>query len=168
MKYTSAEANKLLKTLQDELATVRSLEEQGKEFIAAMGEDVESVRPAYDFDATQKAIDLIDGKIRTVKHAINMFNATTTVPDFDMTIDQMLVYIPQLSRRKEKLEEMVRKLPKSRDNSYGRSSNYIEYRYLNYDVNKAKAEYDKISKLLTSAQMALDVVNTTLTMDINA
>ena len=56
MKYTSAEANKLLRKLNDEKTSVMYREENGKEVLAAVGEDIESVRPKYDFTETQNEI----------------------------------------------------------------------------------------------------------------
>ena len=53
MKYTSAEAGKLLKKLNDDRASILLREENGKEFLAAVGEDIESVRPDYNFKETQ-------------------------------------------------------------------------------------------------------------------
>lgn len=53
MKYTSAEAGKLLKKLNDERASILLREENGKEFLAAVVEDIESVRPDYNFKETQ-------------------------------------------------------------------------------------------------------------------
>ena len=53
MKYTSAEAGKLLKKLNDERASILLREENGKEFLAAVGEGIESVRPDYNFKETQ-------------------------------------------------------------------------------------------------------------------
>lgn len=45
-------------------------------------------------------------KIRKVKHAINVFNTVTNVPDFDMIIDEMLVFFPQLTKKCETLSRM--------------------------------------------------------------
>ena len=56
MKYTSSEANKLLKQLKQEHDYLTTMEMQSREFNAAMGEDVESVRPAYDYAGTQEAL----------------------------------------------------------------------------------------------------------------
>ena len=42
-------------------------------------------------------------EIRKLKHALNVFNASNKVPGFEMTVDEMLVYLPQLSREKNKL-----------------------------------------------------------------
>ena len=49
MKYTSAQANKLLKKLNDEYSALLHKEQRSRDFRAAMGEDIESVRPAYDY-----------------------------------------------------------------------------------------------------------------------
>ena len=47
MNYTSAEANKLLKKLNDEYTALLDKETRSRDFRAAMGEDIASVRPAY-------------------------------------------------------------------------------------------------------------------------
>ena len=85
-----------------------------------------------------------------------------------MTIDQMLVYIPQLNQRRVKLRDMAGALPKSRVK--GRSaanSAVIEYNYANYSVEEAKAAADAASEELARAQTALDKVNSTETMEID-
>lgn len=167
MKYTSAEAAKLLRRLNDDYYALISMEERSRDFLAAMGEDVESVRPEYDYEKTQEKLSELEAQIRTVKHAINVFNSTHTVEGFDMTIDAMLIFIPQLSRRKEKLFVMKSRLPKVRENAYGRNTTIIDYRYINYDLSKVEEDYRKVSDLLAKAQTALDVVNTTATMEID-
>lgn len=160
MTYTSAQANKLLKKLHDEHAALLDRENRSKDFRAAMGEDVESVRPAYDYGDTQNRLAELEQRIRKVKHAINVFNATHVIPDFHMTIDEMLVYIPQLTRRKNKLLEMKSRLPKERvEEQYGRPSNIIDYRYANYDIAAVEADYEKTADELSRAQLALDAVN---------
>ena len=108
----------------------------------------------------------LEGKIRKLKHAVNVFNATHVVPGFDMTIDEMLVYIPQLTRRKAKLAEMKAKLPKSRVSEVGaRISNVIDYTYLNYDLAEVEADYERVSDELSDAQLALDAVNSSETFE---
>lgn len=95
-----------------------------------------------------------------------VFNATHVVPGFDMTIDEMLVYIPQLTRRKAKLAEMKAKLPKSRVSEVGaRISNVIDYTYLNYDLAEVEADYERVSDELSDAQLALDAVNSSETFE---
>lgn len=166
MKYTSAEAAKILRQLNDDYAYLSSIESDSREFIAAVSEDPESVRPEYNFEETQKRLDEVNEKIRKVKHAINVFNTTHTVPGFDMTVDEILVYIPQLTRKTNKLYGMKNRLPKVRQTSSYRT-NIIDYSYANYDIKAAEAEYAKAADTLAKAQLALDTLNSTETMEID-
>ena len=160
MKYTSAQANKLLKKLNDEYSSLLDKEQRSRDFRAAMGEDIESVRPAYDYAKTQARLEELEGTIRRLKHAINRFNTTQVVDGFGITIDEMLVYIPQLTKRKSKLLEMKSRLPKERvEEQYGRQSNIIDYTYTNCDLAAVEADYEKTADELSRAQLALDTVN---------
>ena len=153
MKYTSAQANKLLKKLNDEYSALLHKEQRSRDFRAAMGEDIESVRPAYDYAKTQARLEELEGTIRRLKHAINCFNTTQVVDGFGITIDEMLVYIPQLTKRKSKLLEMKSRLPKERvEEQYGQQSNIIDYTYTNYDLAVVEADYEKTADELSRAQ----------------
>ncbi|MDE7288602.1 MAG: hypothetical protein K2N71_03735 [Oscillospiraceae bacterium] len=166
MKYTSAEAAKILRQLNEDYSSVLNMETESCTFIAAVSEDIETVRPEYDFEETQKKLAEIEEKIRRVKHALNVFNTTHTVPGFDMTVDEMLVYIPQLTRKKNKLAGMKDRLPKVRQAANYRS-NIIDYSYANYDIKSAEAEYTRVAETLAKAQLALDTLNSTETMEID-
>lgn len=169
VQCTSAEAAKLLRKLNDELTNVFSMELQSREFSAALGEDVESVRPAYDYAAVQVKIGELERRIRLLKHTINTFNLTQEVPGFDMTVDQMLVYLPQLKSRVSKLYAMQQRLPKQRERvGYGGGSQIIDYSYANYDIEAVRADYERTAEELSRAQTALDLVNTTTRLEIPA
>ena len=171
MKYTSSEAAKLLQKLNEELNEVKRMESMSSVFNAALGESVEDVRPAYDFKAVQGKISILQEKIRKVKHAINVFNCAQEVPGFDMTIDQVLILIPQLNKEKSKLDAMANTLPKVRENMIGAfrnsSSNIIDYKYANYEISDAKAALKEVSDRLSQAQTALDFVNSTVKFEID-
>ena len=166
-KYTSAEAAKLLKALEEEIKELRADEERMATFNAAVEEDPESVRPEYSYADTQQKLDALSARVRKVKHAINVFNTTQAIPEFDITIDEMLVLIPQLTAKKKKLAAMAARLPKERA-SNGRFSEpkFIDYTYANYDVKAVKEDLRKTAAELSKAQLALDLVNTTISFEI--
>lgn len=170
MKYTvtSAEASKLLKKVMEEKDLLLESEAKSRSFNASLGEDIESVRPEYDYDETQSQLEALNLKIRVIKHAISCFNLTHTVGDSGMTIDQVLVYIPQLTEMRNRLYSMQNCLPKQRTSVGGIGANtVIDYRYTNYSVEQTRADYTRASDALRDIQTALDVVNTTVTMEID-
>lgn len=168
-KMTSAEAAKLLRKLNEELDAIIRKEAQSKDFLAALGEDPESVRPKYDYSGTSRQIDGLEARIRQLKHAINLFNTTTAVPEIGMTVDQALVYIPQLTKRCEKLRDMMNKFPKTRETAagFGRGSALIDYRYLNYDAAEVEADYREAKRELDTAQLQLDLINSTAELSVD-
>lgn len=166
-KMTSAQAAKELKRLNELHTALLDKEQKSAVFTAAIQEDIELARPEYSYSDMQAELQNIEKQIICLKHSINQFNISYMIPGFDMTIDQMLVYIPQLTARKRKLERMAARLPKERvNNSFSHSSNFIEYIHSNYDVNAAKKDLDETSALLAEAQMALDLANTTVEFDV--
>ena len=164
MLYTSAEAAKLLRKLNDDKIDLEENERQSSTFSAAINENIEQARPEYDYEKTRAELEEIELKIRKVKHAINKFNLEHEVPGFNMTIDQLLVYLPQLKRKKTKLNIMKSRLAKTREPV--RVAGTIEYTYANYDVAQVKKDYDKISNELSRAQLALDALNTQIKFEI--
>lgn len=168
MKLTSAQAVKLLRRFNEEYAMLVEEEKSSRVFTAAIQENIEAVRPPYDFASFQEKLDAIDTKIRVIKHAINLFNTTHEVPGFGMTIDEVLVCLPQLTRKKNKLTQMSRRLEKERvDGCYGSSSTNIEYTYANYSVREVREMLAEVSEMQGRLQTALDIVNTQEIMEID-
>lgn len=168
MHYTSAEAAKLLRQLKEKEENLLGMEKRSREFRAALGENVDSVRPPYDYAAIQQELHEMNCKIRIVKHAINQFNVEHEVPGFGMTIDQMLIYIPYLNSQKDKLRRMADRLPKQREKVSGIvHSSVIDYNYANYDISVVQEDYKRVSNELSRAQTALDVINNTELMEID-
>ena len=169
MKITSKEANKLLKKLNEDYQSLLAEEELSKVFVAATIENVEECRPKYDYVETQKKLKSMQEKIRKLKHAINVFNTTTKVEGFDVTIDEILVLMPQLTKQKEKLLSMKNKNVRQRAlNRYGEyGSSRIDYTYVNYDIEAVKKDYDETVDTLSRAQMALDKANTSSKIEID-
>lgn len=168
-KMTSAQAAKELKKLNTQQAALIAKEKKSSVFIAAIQEDVESVRPTYDYRKTQQELEQLEERIRLLKHSINQFNITQVIPEYGITIDQMLIYIPQLTARKNKLDKMRNRLPREREQDiYGRrGTSIVEYSYSNYDIETVEADYEKTVDELAKAQNALDKINTTVLFDVN-
>ncbi len=165
MKVTSAQVSKILRSLVEEYNAKLENESNSREFIASLGEDPETVRPSYDYPKARDELEELEGKIRKIKHALNVFNSTCLIPELGMTIDEALIYIPQLTRTKTKLAEMKAKLPKSRIPWRG-SSSIVDYLYLNYNVNEVEEDFRSVSKRLSEAQLALDNANTSNYLEI--
>lgn len=161
MKATSQEANKILNKLQEDIRTLKAEENNNFKFVAATIENEEYLRPEYDFKKTQNKIALLEEKVRKLKHAINVFNCTYEVDGY--TIDQILIFLPQLNQTKMKLFGMLSQPPKRRKSVNG---NIIDYEYLNYNIEDAKKEYEAVDGLLTRLQNKLNLVNSTVEFDI--
>ena len=138
-KFANLEEQK--ERAQKELKTLQENERGVMTFNAAVVEDVESCRPEYDYEAVQKTLSALEETIINLKHQINKFNSETGVDGFDKTIDEMLVYIPMLTRRKEKLNGMKNAMAKTRE-SVNMRSTIIDYRYANYDLKKGREPND--------------------------
>lgn len=167
MTVTSAQAHKLLNKLTDDFAHLARKEQQSCVFNAAVGEDIESVRPEYSYAETQAALDEIRAKIRKIKHAVNIFNTTTVIPEIGITIDEALVLIPQLSKKRSSLSVMKARLPKERVETGRFSGGIIDYKIVNYDLKTVEKDYDEVSEYLAKVQTALDLVNGTVTFEID-
>lgn len=165
MRVTSSEANKMIKQLRDDITYWKLQEQNGSRFIAATIENIEHVRPAYSYEEVTAKFTECDEKIRKVKHALNVFNSTTVVDGFDMTVDEMLVFLPQLSDQQTRLAKLLMKPEKERVMNSGRTS-IIEYEYANYDYATVKKDYDEISALKNRALTALDVTNNTVQFEV--
>ena len=102
--------------------------------------------------------------------AINLANVTSKimVNDEEMSVDTILVKMAQLNKRKMILDDMRKRQAKTRlDNAYSSIKKaVVEYRYINYDLEVVKAEYERIDALIAKMQMELDKYNQTVEFDV--
>lgn len=164
MKITSAAANKMVRELNNQIDMLKIVEDQSEKYNCSVGENPDDVKPEYNFFDTQEKLWDLEDQVRKLKHAINVFNTSTYISKFNMTIDQILIWMPQLSQRITKLEKMASRIPKIRVNQYG--SNIVDYQIINYDLEEIKNELDKHVKLLNDVQNELDIINNTKEFDI--
>lgn len=168
-KMTSAYANKMLKSLEEDKTFWVNKEKASSTYVAAINE--EPVVPEYDYAEVAAIIAEIDEKTAIIKHALNLSNATAKVPvgDAEMSIDTILVKMAQLNKRKSVLDVMRKQLPKAREEQrpYMSRNTVPEYRYINYDLDLIKQEYERVSRIIMEMQMALDKYNQTVQFDVD-
>ena len=168
MKMTSAYANKLLKKLNEDKEFWRNKEHSGYLYTASL--DEEPVIPDYDYATVAAEIEKIDDQICLIKHAINLANVTSriVVGDREMTVDEILVRMAQLNKRKTVLDNMRKQSPKVRlcTSHFGQRKPAPEYQFINYDLELVKAEYERIDCEIAEMQIALDKHNQTFEFDV--
>ena len=166
---TSAYANKMLRSLEEDKAFWMNKEATSSTYVAAINE--EAVVPEYDYVEVAATIAKIDEKIAIIKHALNVTNATAKVQveDVEMSIDTILIKMAQLNKRKSVLDVMRKQLPKARveHHSYMSRNSVPEYIYINYDLELIKKEYEYISVKIMEMQMALDRYNQTVQFEVD-
>ncbi len=166
-KVTSAYANKMLRSLEEDKDFWRSKEKESYTYVAAINE--KPVIPEYDYSEVAATIEAIDEKIARIKHALNLSNATAKVKvgDSEMSVDMILIKMAQYNKRKGVLDLMRKQLPKSREMIHYRARNAVpEYRYINYDLETVKNDYERISQIIMEMQIALDQYNQTVTFEV--
>lgn len=161
VEFTSASANKYLRRLQDEKDRLLRTEQEVSTYVLAEGEAAEP--PAYDYGAVREKVAQIDGQARAIRHALHRFNTQTVLPERGITIDEALILLAQLSGRKDRLNELASRQPQERlgNRYFGSSNGPIEYRYANYDVAQAEADYRAVADEIAALQLELDLVNQT-------
>ncbi len=168
MIMTSAIANKMLKKLNEDKEFWCRKEAEGRIYVAAL--DEEPVIPEYDYEVVAATIAEIDEKIVRIKHAINVANLTNeiAVGEQMLTVDQILVKMAQLNRRKVTLDQMRKQEPKTRINAgaYNARKTAPEYQYINYDLEVVKRDYERIDEEIVSMQIALDKYNQTYEFEV--
>ena len=159
MRLTSAAANKMIRTLEDRKQYLLQREANDSTYVLA--EDEKEDIPAYDFGECNAQIDEIDGKIRILKHALNVFNTTTVLP-IGITIDAALVEMAQLNNKLPRLDMMRKARNKTRLSGMSAARRDIaEYQYLNYDPEEVEKMYERDLSRVQAIQLSLDRVNQT-------
>lgn len=166
---TSAYANKMLRSLEEDKEFWVNKEAASSMYTAAINE--EPVIPEYDYSQVAATIEEIDKKICIIKHAVNVNNANARVQVGvqEMSVDMILIRMAQLNKRKAVLDNMRKQLPKTREeqHSYAGRNAVPEYRYINYDLDLIKQEYERVSGKIMEMQMALDLYNQTVQFEVD-
>lgn len=165
MKVTSAGANKILKKLQERKEELESKERRDNTYISADNE--EALIPDYSYTEVNSDINRINEQIMKIKHTLNVVNTSNYVKvgSNEYSIDEILVRMAQLNRRKSFLQGLKENSEKTRLGARN-LNNLVEYRYINYCMAEVKDDYEKIDNEITAMQLGLDKFNQTFEFDI--
>lgn len=163
MEMNSDYANKTIKNLQAEIDSLLQTESLNRTYSYGVSEQPEI--PEYNFTDTQARLGILRKKIALLRHAINRFNVTTKVQDFDMTVDEALGYMSMLNTEKKRLYDMLRIPEKARERTYG--SREADFVCRNFDVAQVQEEYDRVSEELLRIQQAINIANLTVNFEVD-
>lgn len=104
---TSAYANKMLKSLEEDKAFWLNKEEEACTYVAAINE--EPVIPDYDYVEVATTIAALDEKIAIIKHELNVTNANAKVlvGDVTMSIDSILIKMARINFQRAKSHDFL-------------------------------------------------------------
>ena len=128
-----------------------SIEEYNSTYDMCNGEDVDIVRPKYDYEKTQKELKENIEVIMCIKYAIDNALSTFTVPEYNMTLDELKMYIEYLDKRISRLYSL------KMCSFFNRSmcDVIIEYEYRNFDIEEVEKDYDDATLELRKAKDTL-------------
>lgn len=158
MLISPAYASKLIRQKNEQIRLLLAQEKEMSTTTACLDEDVTELRSQYDFSSFQEKVETLNCEIVALKHAINMFNISTVLPELGYTIDAALVRMKILSDQKMRLAAMKRVQPITRI-SGGYSNKQPEYVYRNYNSADVERAYEAVESELTNIQLALDKAN---------
>ena len=161
MKMTSKMLARKLEELEQKRKDLIEFEANHAKFNKAHNEKIEDVRPGtYNFIETSSQLNDVMMEIAKYKHALNVFNSTTTIGN-GFTIDTVLILLPLLKERKQQLQDYRTFPEKKRVQDRFGSYAIIDYTHRNYKKEDAQQEYDRLTDTINSLQDELDLVNST-------
>ena len=109
--------------------------------------------PESDFSCVQNDIEYYNTILNILRREINEFTVSYFVPEFNMTLDELEMYQKDLSNRCDRLSEMAKKSPLTRNILQVR---FVTHFYTNYDVDEVKKEYKELSEERDRVKRVLD------------
>ncbi|MDY4798253.1 MAG: hypothetical protein SO157_02760 [Bullifex sp.] len=104
------------------------------------GEDSSAKKPEYDYEETWNQLMEFDDSIRSAKHTINSFSVSHYVPEYNMTLDELEMYLEDLDRRFNTLKELGAAHPIKRT-IVNRS---VRHTIANYDLKQARKDCERL------------------------
>lgn len=104
------------------------------------GEDSSAKKPEYDYEETLNQLMEFDDSIRSAKHTINSFSVSHYVPEYNMTLDELEMYLEDLDRRFNTLKEL------GAAHSIKRTivNRSVRHTIANYDLKQARKDCERL------------------------
>ena len=149
---TINEIGKRIGDLKTERERLIEKDKKLRVFRASEFEDLEKLRPDYDYEGLQSELDGVEEEIRNLTAKAISILTTQKVNEFhDMTVLDLLLYLRDLKEKEERLYEMTTHLERERH-----ASHLLEYEYINYDISKVEEDLRKTREELEKVRTFLD------------
>lgn len=162
MKVCNTEIMKEIKKLNDRKSDLINFETMNSTITFL--KDEEKTMPSYSYDELTKELGEIDNRVLYLKDKLAYSNATTIVPEFNLTIASALTYLAILQSKKDRyyrlsLNDKLRRIGSNRDGQ-------VEYAETLYEPTSCKKIYEETVEEINKLQMAIDRVNLTNLIEI--
>ena len=161
MKMCHSEVIKYIKELESKKNVL--LRQESNDCTYTYQDETSKIVPVYDYKKTRKAIDILDTKIRKLRHALAVANCTVVVDEFNVTLGEALIMLAQYQNKCQLLSSMSSRQQISQRSSY---SGKMEITCCNYDVEKVVKEYEELRLVIGRLQVAIDRANLTSYVDV--
>ena len=131
----------------------KRIEESQINYILQESDGFVPQEPNSDFSKVQKDIEYNNTILSLVRRELHDFTVSYFVPEFNMTLDELEMYQKDLSNRCDRLSEMAKKSPLTRNILQVR---FVTHFYTNYDVDEVKKEYKELSEERDRVKRVLD------------
>lgn len=157
MKICATKIMKIIKNLEKRKEEVILFERRND--VETFLSDEKRIPTKYNYNKVKSEISSLDTKTRKLKTILAKANIETMLEDFDMSVSEGLIYLSQLSESLNRLKTQVTRDELTRVTPYGSKRDIVEYHSLNYDLAKAKKDYDKLVQEINNLQMSIDRCN---------
>ena len=131
----------------------KRIEESQINYILQESDGFVPQEPNSDFSKVQKDIEYNNTILSLVRRELHDFTVSYFVPEFNMTLDELEMYQKDLSNRCDRLSEMAKKSPLTRNILQAK---FVTHFYTNYDIDEVKKEYKELSEERVRVKRVLD------------
>ncbi len=159
MKKSPTMLMKELKYIKEKIAELHKADLQDSvEGVSSLKDEPQL--STYSYEENRNAIKELREREETIHRALSIFNLTTKVPGFDLTVSEGLLRLGQLRSEVDVLSTLASRHQVRKVNNYD-----FRYEKCCYDVAKAKEDLAVLREERTALQVAIDRLNLTSDID---